>query len=206
MISQKQNFLFQDESLVASSRRNFLTTGGLVLGGLMCSTLDLEAARRPAVDLDSLPREWVRREGGEIKAYAKYVQRLKLRNISTHEVVQVHSRRKGSVWNEIPPRRYWKNMKATLKAADKLADYVGRPVKHVVSAYRSPAYNARCPGAKPKSFHKTNVALDLQFSASPWRVYKTARYLRDNKKMFKGGIGSYRSFTHIDTRGYNATW
>ena len=61
------------------------------------------------------------------------------------------------------------------------------------------------PGAKPRSYHQQNVALDLMFKTSQSRVARVARELRDNGA-FKGGVGRYNIFTHIDTRGYNADW
>ena len=38
------------------------------------------------------------------------------------------------------------------EVVDSLADRLDMPVKEVVSVYRTPAYNARCPGAKSNSF------------------------------------------------------
>jgi len=96
-------------------------------------------------------------------------------------------------------------MAGTLKATDRLAATIGMPVKEVTSAYRSPAYNRRCPGAKSKSWHLRNFALDLKFNTSSYKVARAARYVR-SKGHFKGGVGSYSSFTHIDTRGHNVDW
>jgi len=36
-------------------------------------------------------------------------------------------------------------------------------------------------------------------------VTSTARNLRD-RGLFKGGVGGYWNFTHIDTRGENMNW
>lgn len=99
----------------------------------------------------------------------------------------------------------WKSMAGTLKATDRIASALGQPVREVTSAYRSPGYNRRCPGAKRNSWHMQNFALDLKFNASPWQVAKAARYVR-SKGYFKGGIGRYSSFTHVDTRGQNIDW
>ncbi|WP_075087948.1 D-Ala-D-Ala carboxypeptidase family metallohydrolase [Verrucomicrobium spinosum] len=75
----------------------------------------------------------------------------------------------------------------------------------IASAYRSPAYNATCPGAAPQSFHLHNLALDLVYDCPPAKVAEAAHALR-NRGFFRGGIGKYPSFTHIDTRGKNADW
>ena len=122
-----------------------------------------------------------------------------------HQVIKAHARQKGTVWNSIPPKSMWDSMMPTLQAADRLAVALGSDLKEVTSAYRSPAYNARCPGAKPRSYHKQNVALDLMFNTSQSRVARVARELRDNG-LFEGGVGRYSLFTHIDTRGYKADW
>ncbi len=192
-----------------SNRRQFLSTLGLVAGGLAISSQSADAymfgGAVVGLDTSKMPQEWVRRQGPNLKAYARYIKRLRLRNISVQQVIVAHARRKGSVWNTLPPKSTWPNMRKSLLVADKMVDRVGRPLKRIASAYRSPAYNARCPGAKPRSWHKRNFALDLQFHASPWTVTKAARQLR-REGYFKGGIGHYSSFTHVDTRGHNVDW
>ncbi len=190
------------------SRRTFLSGATLAVGGMFLTASEVEAAERKYdVDLRNLPADWVRREGGDIFRYAKFIDRLRLKHMSNYQVIKVHSRRKGYVWNEIPPKHLWKNIGDTLRAMDKVADLLGgEDVREIVSLYRSPAYNARCPGAKPNSWHKKNFAMDVIMPSSPWRVYQAARHLRDKQRKFVGGVGSYSSFTHIDTRGYIATW
>ena len=107
----------------------------------------------------------------------------------------------------------WKNVKKHEEAADtdrvELADALiaelGVPLKMINSAYRSPKYNAACPGAASKSYHTRNMALDLMFECCPKDAAKAAKKLRSRGE-FKGGIGVYSSFIHIDTRGKNADW
>ena len=189
------------------SRRTFLSGATLAVGGLLFTASDVQAANRKYdVDLRLLPADWVRREGGDIFRYAKFVDKLRLKHITNQQVIKVHARHKGYVWNEIPPKAYWKNIGNTLKVMDKVADEMNQDVKDIVSLYRSPAYNSRCRGAKPNSWHKKNYAMDVVMYSSPWKTYQVAKWMRDTKKKFEGGVGSYRSFTHIDTRGYNATW
>lgn len=97
-------------------------------------------------------------------------------------------------------------MGPTLKVIDRMAGEMGQPVKAIISAYRSPRYNSAVRG-KSHSLHMANQAVDVIFhGATPYHVAKVARYLRDKKRKFSGGIGVYRSFVHVDTRGYKADW
>jgi uncharacterized protein YcbK (DUF882 family) len=98
----------------------------------------------------------------------------------------------------------WKNIRSTLRVVDSLADRLDVPVKDIVSVYRTPAYNARCPGAKSNSYHLLNNAMDVVFTCPPGKVAAMARAMR-SAGLFKGGVGP-TGFTHIDTRGTNADW
>mgnify|MGYP001828033807 CR=1 FL=1 len=202
----------EEETIPSSpcSRRAFLRTALVAAGGLTATTPVSEGfslfGRRSQLDLSIFPRTWIRRTSErDLHSYAKYLSSLQLKHIGVEQVLLAHARNKGSLWNSLPPRRYWRNMAQTLWVADEIADRLGGSIKQVTSAYRSPSYNARCPGAKPNSYHKQNYALDLQFYASPWTVYRIARSIRQEGH-FQGGIGRYPGFTHVDTRGYNTTW
>ena len=137
--------------------------------------------------------------------YETFLAGLGLIFIKPAEVLMPHYKVRGKVKNTLPPRELWTKMPPTLKVADRLRQQLGVPLKAVVSAYRSPAYNAACSGAATHSQHMLNVALDLHFDCAPSKVAEAARELR-SKGFFKGGIGSYPGFTHIDTRGKNADW
>ena len=51
-----------------------------------------------------------------------------------------------------------------------------------------------------------NIALDLQFKGvSASHANYVAKQLRQ-KGYFKGGVGRYPSFVHVDTRGTNVNW
>ncbi len=140
-----------------------------------------------------------------MKTYAQYLNTLKLQNITAQDVISAHAKQRGPVWNTLPPRQWWTRMGYTLRVVDRISSMMDVPVREIVSAYRSPAYNARCSGAKARSYHQANVALDVQFETSARNVTHAARSLRD-RGLFKGGVGSYSSFTHIDTRGTNVNW
>lgn len=156
-------------------------------------------------DLSELPAEWVARQGSELKAYAAYLGSLKLQRLSVRQVIEAHAKQRGSVWNTLPPRSLWRQMVPTLRVIDRLSMELGQPVKEIVSAYRCPAYNARCAGARSGSWHQANVAVDVQFAVAASTVAQTARTLR-SRGLFRGGVGRYSGFTHVDTRGQNVDW
>ena len=155
--------------------------------------------------LSSLPQEWVRQHGAVILDYDRYLASLNLKRLSAHQVVEAHAKSRGGVWNTLPPKPWWNRMGYTLRVIDRIAVELDMPVKEIVSAYRSPAYNARCPGAKTGAWHQANVAVDVQFPVRASTVTAAARHLRD-RGLFKGGVGGYSTFTHIDTRGTNVNW
>lgn len=152
-----------------------------------------------------LPGEWVEILGQPLKGYAAFIGGLQLKNFTVRQVIEPHLKMRGNVRCGLPPTAMWKRMKATLLVADEIATQLGEKPEVVISAYRSPAYNARCPGAASGSQHTRNTALDLQFPSSPKTVAAVAKELRA-KGLFKGGVGLYSGFVHIDTRGTNATW
>ncbi len=106
--------------------------------------------------------------------------------------------------NSYPPKSKWKNIVETLRVLDKLRADVGKPIR-ITSSYRADKYNKKVGGAS-KSMHKEFNALDFQVSGvSPsWLYHKLMKYR--NAGEFEGGLGSYKTFTHIDTRGENKTW
>lgn len=157
------------------------------------------------LDLDDLPEEWIKAQGSLLNDYARYLQGLRLSRVTPKQIIASHAKSHGSVWNTLPPKSLWKNISPTLKVLDRLGGELGMPVKEVVSAYRSPSYNARCPGAKTGSYHQANVAVDVRFATPPSSVTKEARDLR-SQGVFSGGVGSYPNFTHVDTRGLNVDW
>lgn len=138
-------------------------------------------------------------------AYQSFLYQLNLRHIQPLELLRPHFKCLGSVNNQLPPRELWKNIGPTLRIADALREKLGVPLVSINSAFRCQAYNAACPGAAPHSYHTRNMALDLVYACAPEKVALAAQVLRSEGK-FKGGIGRYSSFTHIDTRGQNADW
>lgn len=141
---------------------------------------------------------------GEL-VYANYIDNLNLRHIRPHEVLRPHRNIQKGVKNSLPPKSLWKEIAHALRVADEMRERLGKPLVYISSAYRSPEYNAVCSGSASRSHHMNNCALDLVFESGPSAAFGMAKELR-GEKFFKGGIGAYSSFVHVDTRGSNATW
>lgn len=166
-------------------------------------TVRQESAAR--VDLSGLPEDWARNQGSLLPEYSRYLANLKLKAISPQQVIEAHAKNKGSIWNTLPPKSWWTRMGYTLRVADRIALEMSVRQVEVISAYRCPPYNAHCDGAKSGSWHQANVAVDVKFPVRASQVTAAARSLRD-RGLFKGGVGGYWNFTHIDTRGENVNW
>lgn len=108
--------------------------------------------------------------------------------------------------NTDPPKGLWKNIDATARVIDALREKLGRPIV-LSSVYRSPAYNNAIGGAGD-SQHTHFRAIDFGVVGSPVGPAQWATVLRDMRSTgaFKGGIGVYATFVHVDTRGTNADW
>lgn len=141
----------------------------------------------------------------EVREYEAFLAAHPLRYLSPHEIIRPHFKKRGDVICGLPPRELWNNLLPTLRVADELRARLHSPLRIVVSAYRSPQYNAKCPGASKHSQHLQNHALDLIFDCGPEEAFAMAQQLRNEHK-FTGGLGLYDSFIHIDTRPRNATW
>ena len=103
--------------------------------------------------------------------------------------------------NQNPPRNVWPQLVAVTAVADEARRRLGKPLR-INSAYRSPAYNRAISGAR-MSQHTRGAALDL--SGSPAALHKVLTQMR-SEGLFRGGIGRYRTFVHVDVRGKNADW
>lgn len=155
--------------------------------------------------LSDLPEEWLQRHGALVPAYLRYLNSLKMQRVCAQQVIESHAKAKGTVWNALPPKTWWNRMGYTLRVVDRIAREMNVSKVEVISAYRCPAYNANCAGAKSGSWHQANVAVDVKFPTRASQVTRTARELRD-LGLFKGGVGGYWDFTHIDCRGENINW
>lgn len=155
--------------------------------------------------LADLPPEWVANQSYLLPDYYRYLTLVKLTRITPVQVIMAHAKEHQGVWNRIPPKSMWPRIVGTLRVVDRVGAQLDLPVKEIISAYRAPAYNARCPGAKSGSWHQANYAVDVTFPTNASTVTAVTRNLRD-RGLFKGGVGGYPTFTHVDTRGENINW
>ena len=128
-----------------------------------------------------------------------------MKNVTPYMVLAPHFKTRGSTGNSLPPRRMWSRIAGTLRVIDAMAGRMRAPVRELLSIYRSPRYNRAVRG-RSRSQHLENRAVDVKFKGvSAWTVTSMARKMRTEGR-FSGGVGSYSSFTHIDTRGQNVDW
>jgi uncharacterized protein YcbK (DUF882 family) len=103
--------------------------------------------------------------------------------------------------NTDPPRGLWPSLLAVVKIADEARHRLGKPLK-INSGFRSVAYNRAIRGAA-NSLHTKAAALDL--SGSPVTLHRILTEMR-REGLFRGGLGRYKTFVHVDVRGKNADW
>lgn len=88
------------------------------------------------------------------------------------------------------PARYLDNVQALADLLLVVRANWGRPIT-ILSGYRTPVYNKKIGGA-PKSQHLRGKAADIVVAGiSPREVQSTL-------VNWSGGLGSYKTFTHID--------
>lgn len=232
MISPDETTALTESGLPVVSRRGALSTVGLASLGWLATSATSHAitpvkksgavpkvtvptsnrsTANPAVRFvqpaaaPDLPGEWWQQHGAAASQYLRYLSSLNLRRVNATQVLESHAKSKNGVWNSIPPRTWWNRMGYTLRVVERIALELNVSNVEVISAYRSPAYNALCSGAKRGSWHQANVAVDVKFPVRASVVTATAREMRD-LGLFRGGVGGYWNFTHIDARGKNINW
>ena len=137
--------------------------------------------------------------------FEEWFELLDVKHFASEEFTEYFQVRRRGVTNSAPPPEMWGNIVPTLRVVDQLRAHFGKPIV-LLSSYRSPAYNAAIDGAATKSFHMRFQALDIAVAGkTPRQVFEVLKDWRDAGR-FKGGLGLYNSFVHIDTRGSNATW
>lgn len=134
--------------------------------------------------------------------FQKELEKRKIKHFTADEVFYKGASDRRLGLNTEPPEHLWENIWKTIEVADKARAKHGKPIK-IASAYRSPKYNKAVGGAS-KSQHTQFNALDLR-TTSPKQLHKILTEMRDRGE-FKGGLGLYKTFVHLDTRGNNADW
>jgi uncharacterized protein YcbK (DUF882 family) len=130
--------------------------------------------------------------------------RQQFRNFQADELTWYFSKVRNGVRNTFPPRASWVNIVPTLRILDDLRDHFGKPLT-ISSSFRALPYN-RAIGSPDGSLHPQFKAIDFTVQdVPPSKVFATLSDWRSNGS-FKGGLGSYPNFTHLDTRSNNATW
>lgn len=111
----------------------------------------------------------------------------------------------GEGLNRYPPEQLWPNIITTAKVVDAFVERYGATAR-IISAYRSPRYNIAIGGSR-NSQHLMFIAVDFNVpdKGNPREWARILRELRSEGK-FKGGVGEYSSFVHVDTRGTNIDW
>lgn len=88
-----------------------------------------------------------------------------------------------------------------VEVLQKIRNHFGKAV-NITSAYRTPTKNKKVGGAA-YSQHLYGTAADIKISGvSPKKVAAYAETIMPNS----GGIGIYRTFTHIDVRETKSRW
>lgn len=107
--------------------------------------------------------------------------------------------------NRVPAKNKWPRIRDTAGALDEIRHRLDAPVL-LNSIYRNRSYNT-CIGGVSGSLHMQFNATDFRCtdgkSSGHWA--SVAHRLRD-EGFFKGGIGIYNTFVHVDTRGVNKSW
>lgn len=134
-----------------------------------------------------------------------YIDSHGLRYFRGKEFTPYWDRSRNGVKNSPPQRALWGNIMPTLKILNSLRASAASPI-YLTSTYRSPAYNAQLEGAATQSQHMRFSAIDFYSEEkTPRQLWQALKQMRDGG-LFKGGLGLYKTFVHIDTRGHNADW
>ena len=184
----------------------------------------IKDAYKTAEKLDTLPRaaslvktdalavveDMVHPTGFDVNDFTIYIDSLGLKHFKAYELLfkgNQHSNPDSPAYglNTDPPRAVWSNIAQTVKILDQLRERLVAPIV-LISIYRSQTYNAAIAGAGGSQHMKFN-AIDFvvrnHMSPDTW-----AAVLKEMRAdgVFHGGIGTYSSFVHVDTRGFDATW
>lgn len=139
---------------------------------------------------------------------AAYLDRCGYRYFRGHEVARFCER----PGNSVPGRGLWPGLAQTLAVLDRVREMLGAPIV-ITSAYRDARYN-QSVGGSAQSQHMRGRALDWKCRRGEpeyWaRVVRGLRghpfFVDDVHFVFRGGVGVYDTFVHMDTRGVDYDW
>jgi uncharacterized protein YcbK (DUF882 family) len=136
--------------------------------------------------------------------YREWLAAQQLRWGFDAEIAAMADKTRGAVQNDTPPVERWHRILPTVRLAERLRDTFGVTTIH--SAYRTIAYNAAIDGSATQSRHIEGDALDVSCATGTPADWAAALRALRTQGAFKGGVGVYDTFVHIDTRGVNADW
>lgn len=141
--------------------------------------------------------------------FADFISALGLRHFRSSEFLVMGGQNSSGPCrglNHFPDRSLWPRITGTAKVLDELRERLGAAIGPT-SVYRSDAYNACIPGAAGGSLHRQFNAVDFKCQDGNDSVHwaKELKRMRD-AGFFRGGIGVYGTFVHVDTRGSNANF
>jgi hypothetical protein len=147
------------------------------------------------------PKSAVKKTSGAKADFQRLLDKNGIRYFTADEVFFRGARDAKLQLNTDPPRGLWPSLLAVVKIADEARHRLGKPLR-ISSAYRNREYNRAIKGSVA-SQHLQAAALDL--SGSPMTLHAILKTMRA-EGLFKGGIGKYKTFIHVDVRGRNADW
>lgn len=130
-------------------------------------------------------------------SFGAYLEEHGVRHFSAVECNPVGKRANGDGVELLPaPMPLWPHAVKTLLVLEWLRDRVG-PL-HILSGYRDPEYN-KAIGGEDKSLHMLFNAFDVASKNKSPRQIHTLLSAHPQAKQF--GLGLYKGFVHVDTRG-----
>ncbi|MEL6235726.1 MAG: D-Ala-D-Ala carboxypeptidase family metallohydrolase [Pseudomonadota bacterium] len=106
--------------------------------------------------------------------------------------------------NDHPPLEAWERILPTLRVLEAFLARCACEIE-VISSYRNERYNTAL-GSATRSQHLRFTAIDFIASTGTPEDWRGILIALRNEGLFRGGIGVYPSFVHVDTRGTNADW
>jgi N-acetylmuramoyl-L-alanine amidase len=147
-------------------------------------------------------------ESFDFAAFEAFIRSLGLRHFTPTEFLFLGASNDSGPCkglNSLPPRSLWGNIANSAQMLDAIRAELGAPVR-ILSCYRNEPYNSCISGAGG-SLHKRFNAIDWRCTTgTPTQWRDVARRVRSSNSRFMGGIGTYSSFVHTDTRGTAANW